>query len=1146
MEKEGIQPTPKLITPQSFHAKVLLISADSSEQDAFQTAFILYSENYRVVWQHRDRELGVDDVPYCDVVIWNSHAIDMTYLERLMQVFPQQPIVVLLESPLIMVSARVRERVCFLERDSAGNYWQFLPTLVNQLHLRWQEHHQQQTWQDAYYFAQRRYRSLVENSPDIILTLSMDGTILSLNPAFSEFTGWIANEWIGKPFIQLVHPQDYAVVEQTIQQVAKGSSFRLLELQIATANQAYIVCEFTLFPQSYTNQLASIFGIARDITSHVAAQRALAQERDRMALLLESVPCTIAWISSDLTYIAVNKFLATLYDLQPQDYVGRALGFDAPMAVRNSFQEFMKAFFQSADPQETVEIPVQIQGHLRYFYLIATQHKETEAIVIGVDITDLRLAQESQKRQLKELAILHEVALLSVQMTNENTLIEKVTGVIGRTFVSNNFGVVLHNEGSNFLVAHPSYRFNQPYSTKFISINEGITGYVTRTGESIRIDDVSNHPLYLAIDPQVGSELCVPMKVGGRVIGVINAESVLPYAFTIHDEQLLTTLAGQLAIAIERLRREENERYQAQQLATIYAVGQRITAILDNSVLWDEVVRLLVEKMHFYNAAIGFIDGEKIAIKAGYGGYIDDSGFLGDVTPQISDPTLAPAILLGKPYLVENVQEMPNYKPYHRLPNTHAHLAVPLRVQTQIIGILAVARDRPFTISAGDVALLEILADQVTIAMQNARLFAETTKRRYELEVLAEISAMVRAAGTVDEILSVILPKSAGIVQAIRMDIFLVEPETGDLVARAEYPNPIGHIPRRHHWGQGITGYVAQTGQPYLFTRLQDDSRVHFIEEEKAALAKIGGGITLPLRAENRIVGVMHVALAEERALREDEVHILTAIADIAGTALYRAQITEQLEQHIVLRTMELQEANERLQMLDRIKSKFVTDMSHELRTPITNLNLYMDLLTRGRPEKREHYLSVLRATTERLMKIVETLLDFSHLEHWTGKMMPVNLVRLVKKSIEQYEPAAHQKGLNLSLQVEEQLLLVLGDSEQLSQMIGSLLDNAIKYTIQGKVAVMLSYNKERKQICLTVQDTGVGILPDEQPLVFEKLYRGEVALQLNVPGAGLGLNMVQEVVTRYGGQVQIESDVGQGTTVRVWLLVYDRQNEKG
>jgi GAF domain-containing protein len=186
---------------------------------------------------------------------------------------------------------------------------------------------------------------------------------------------------------------------------------------------------------------------------------------------------------------------------------------------------------------------------------------------------------EATRRQLEELTVLHAIALVGVKAIDVDYLIEETTRIIGDTFYPNNFGVLLLDESKEILNVHPSYRLDH-ITHAAIKVTEGVVGRVATTGQTIRLDDVRESAYYLKGDPTTRSELCVPLKIGDRTIGVINAESHKIAAFSSNDERLLITLAGQLAIALERLRAENVELLQRRRLLIISSLAREMTGSL--------------------------------------------------------------------------------------------------------------------------------------------------------------------------------------------------------------------------------------------------------------------------------------------------------------------------------------------------------------------------------------------------------------------------------------------------------------------------------------------------------------------------------------------------------------------------------------
>ena len=188
--------------------------------------------------------------------------------------------------------------------------------------------------------------------------------------------------------------------------------------------------------------------------------------------------------------------------------------------------------------------------------LITYQNQEAVQILIK-DISARKLEEERLERQVEELAVLHSIAVAAAQATSEDELIEEATMIVGSVLFPRNFGFLLIDEESQTLLLHNSYRFESEAprgDVLSIPLGHGITGAVAQTGAAIRIGDVSVDARYLDIHSNIRSELCVPIKSGQKVLGVINSESDELYAFNEADECLLQTIAGQLAAGIEKVR----------------------------------------------------------------------------------------------------------------------------------------------------------------------------------------------------------------------------------------------------------------------------------------------------------------------------------------------------------------------------------------------------------------------------------------------------------------------------------------------------------------------------------------------------------------------------------------------------------------
>lgn len=222
---------------------------------------------------------------------------------------------------------------------------------------------------------------------------------------------------------------------------------------------------------------------------------------------------------------------------------------------------------------------------------------------------------------------------------------------------------------------------------------------------------------------------------------------------------------------------------------------------------------------------------------------------------------------------------------------------------------------------------------------------------------------------------------------------------------------------------------------------------------------------------------------------------------------------------------------------LERMKDTFVADVSHELRTPTTSISLYLDILERAPANKHVEYIAVLKEQTRLLVKLVEDILDLSRLtraKEGKSHFAATNLNVLVEEAIQAHQALALASGVQLKFEPDPDLPYLLGDQDQIARLISNLLINAIRYTREGSVSVRTRLDDD--MLCLEVQDTGIGITPEDIPHVFERFYRGKNVRQPDTPGTGLGLAIVKEIVSQHEGRIEVQSELGKGSTFTVWL----------
>ena len=230
-----------------------------------------------------------------------------------------------------------------------------------------------------------------------------------------------------------------------------------------------------------------------------------------------------------------------------------------------------------------------------------------------------------------------------------------------------------------------------------------------------------------------------------------------------------------------------------------------------------------------------------------------------------------------------------------------------------------------------------------------------------------------------------------------------------------------------------------------------------------------------------------------------------------------------------------------KLKEVDRVKSNIISSVTHELKTPLTTIKTYLMLLRRGKPEKKENYMTVLDRETDRLATIIEDLLDLAKLE--TGKiptrLEPVSITDAVDAVVTSCNARIQSNRMNVATGVSPDLPLALADRSQLELVLTNLVVNALNYTPSGgdiNIDSGFVENGEGAEIWIRVSDNGPGIAAIDLPHLFDRFYRGETALDSGAPGTGLGLAICKEIVERHQGRIEAKSAQGSGAAFTVWL----------
>jgi signal transduction histidine kinase len=467
--------------------------------------------------------------------------------------------------------------------------------------------------------------------------------------------------------------------------------------------------------------------------------------------------------------------------------------------------------------------------------------------------------------------------------------------------------------GFQSLPASGNLRLDPPLASDIERlIQEGrpvIVGDASATGPFIEVARAS----------QLHAGILAPMRYGGRAVGCLLIFKHSSGTYRPRDAQAAMAVANQIALAVENARLFAETRRRAQQLEAASEVSRRVTSILDMDPLLAQIAGLIHRKLGHDHTNLFLVEGRtnEVVLRECVGEATEALRRLGLRLQIGKQGIIGWVAATGQPLLCNDVSQEPRYLPHELLSQTMAELAVPLRVGDVVVGVLDVQSNRRDAFHPDDLTALQVLADQVAIAIENAHLFQETRRQYETMRGLHDISLAITTRLTAHDVRQVIVRQAARLLVAQASSLALLDPAAQVVRLVAVHNLPTEYLVVALGLGEGVAGSVVANGEALIVNDYQRSP----LRSPAFGDPPFDAIVSVPLRWDDQVFGALSVIdRADRRPFSPDDVQVMRLFADLASIALKNAELYgalrqagEELEQKVEKRTQQLTQARAEL-----------------------------------------------------------------------------------------------------------------------------------------------------------------------------------------------------------------------------------------
>lgn len=756
------------------------------------------------------------------------------------------------------------------------------------------------------------------------------------------------------------------------------------------------------------------------------------------------------------------------------------------------------------------------------------------------DITARKQTQAQLEKSARQLTALSQMGLTVASTLDQSVVLRRVLDEV--SFLLNADGVaVLLVEGERLVMAAVSATGTVGLIGRWMPITAGVAGEVIHTTRPVLVNDATGQakvfrPLEQFTLFETQAMAAAPLKLQGQIIGVIEAVHEEVRAFVSEDLQMLEAAANWAAIAIGNARQHARLQRRLQESEALSVISQALNETHELEAILQMIVnsaRQIIPKVE--RAVIHLLDEDAQTLRsAAYSS--EDALSRSDLAMRPGEGVAGRVMAEGVPINVGDIRTDPRYLPRGPMPNLRSLLVAPVQSGDRRLGTISVQSTEPYVFSVDDEQLLRTLGLQAALAIENARLLAAESRARRDAEILGEIGTTLSSTLNYERLLDQLLEQVGRLVPYDAAALFLVEGNIYARTARQRGYDQFGEETVRAISGLALDitatprlRHMTETGLPLVVTDVRSD--VTWLP--RPVSARVGSWVGAPISLQN--LGVMaffSLEKLEPGFYNAEHAHKLAAFAGQASLAIQNARLYANLEKSLAY------EKSVRAQMVQTEKlaamGRLVASVAHELNNPLQAIQNSLYLVSQENelgPQSRED-LQVALTEADRMADLIGRLRETyrpaaaEHFRYESLNAIIEEVLRLI---------ATHLRHNNVTAEfkADARLPKVPSVRDQLKQVILNLCLNAVEAMPRGgQLTIQTHYLPQQNEVSVAITDTGSGIDTADLRSIFEPFFTKKEG------GTGLGLFITYEIIQRHLGRVEAESQVGRGSTFRVWLPV--------